>query len=380
MVKEMKIDRRALFTFNGLSEKEIKSIEILDLIRKKRSISRSEISKITGINMVSISNYIREYIEKGIVLEKGLDVSSGGRKPELIELNAESRFAIGMAITDSSARACLINAAMEVKKKKEATINGKDINDLITVTAKLIKDILEGAGLSGHNLPAVAISVSDEKFFPIGEAVGKELGVNAFVGTDAFAAIFAEFETRPDVQDEALLYIHSDVGSGAVIKKGIFISGADDEGAEYPPAEKRYLKPWGSGLAISHIAKHEVSRGIGTKIVDIAQGKIDNVTMDVVIEAAKQHDQIALDIIHSTGINLGLRLAYLVNLFSPQVVIVGGGIEKAGELFLEPIRKMVKKLAFSELKDIKIVPGALDEYAVSFGASLLGMREIFLKV
>jgi len=75
-----------------------------------------------------------------------------------------------------------------------------------------------------------------------------------------------------------------------------------------------------------------------------------------------------------------VRIAYLVNLFNPEVVVVGGGVEKAGELILDPIRKAVKKLAFSEQAGIvKIITSALGEDAVSLGAASLAVREIFLK-
>ena len=78
--------------------------------------------------------------------------------------------------------------------------------------------------------------------------------------------------------------------------------------------------------------------------------------------------------------NLGIRIAYLVNLFNPEVVVIGGGIEKAGEIILEPIRKTVKKLAFSEQANIvKIMSSALGENSVSLGAASLAIREILLK-
>ena len=84
-----------------LSEKDVKSLKILDLIIKKGIISRTEISKITGINIVSISNYIHKYIEHKLIIEKGFDVSTGGRKPELVELNTNDNRVIGVEIGKS---------------------------------------------------------------------------------------------------------------------------------------------------------------------------------------------------------------------------------------------------------------------------------------
>ena len=142
----------------------------------------------------------------------------------------------------------------------------------------------------------------------------------------------------------------------------------------------QYLKPWGADLGITQIARYEIEKGIGTKIVSLAKGDPMNITTEVVIEAAKQDDDLASDIVHNAGMNLGIRVAYLVNLFNPEVVVIGGGVEKAGELILDPIRKTVHKLAFSEQADmVKIITSALGEDAVSLGAASLAIREIFLK-
>ncbi|MDD5496705.1 MAG: ROK family protein, partial [Candidatus Omnitrophica bacterium] len=141
-----------------------------------------------------------------------------------------------------------------------------------------------------------------------------------------------------------------------------------------------YLRPWGVDLCITQMAKREIERGIGTKIVACAKGDTRNITTEVVIEAARDNDDLATDIIQSAGMNLGVRIAYLVNVFNPEVVVIGGVVEKAGELILEPIRRTVKKLAFSKQADmVKIIAGKLGEDTVSLGAASLAIREIFLK-
>ncbi len=78
------------------TEKERRNLAILDIIRRCREVSRAEISRITHLNIVTISNYIDDYIKKGLVLEKGLDVSTGGRRPELLELNSKYGYTIGI--------------------------------------------------------------------------------------------------------------------------------------------------------------------------------------------------------------------------------------------------------------------------------------------
>ena len=108
---------------------------------------------------------------------------------------------------------------------------------------------------------------------------------------------------------------------------------------------------------------------------------MENITEETVIEAARNNDEVALSIMRSVGMSLGLRIAYLVNLFSPKSIVIGGGIEKAGGLISEPIKKTVKKLSFKDRSSaVAIMPGILGDEAVSLGAASLAAREIFLKI
>ena len=80
------------------SEKEKRNIEILDILRKRGPISRPEISKDMGINVVTISNYIDDFIKSNLVFEKELDISEGGRRPLLLDLNSQAGFVIGVGL------------------------------------------------------------------------------------------------------------------------------------------------------------------------------------------------------------------------------------------------------------------------------------------
>src|SRR3990167_2918646 len=86
------------FKYQVLSDKEKKNLMLLDIIIQKGPISRTDISKEADLNIVTVSNYVNNYIEKSLVIEKGFDISSGGRKPTLVELDASGGYAIGVDI------------------------------------------------------------------------------------------------------------------------------------------------------------------------------------------------------------------------------------------------------------------------------------------
>jgi len=123
---------------------------------------------------------------------------------------------------------------------------------------------------------------------------------------------------------------------------------------------------------MASIAASEISKGVGTGIVDLSGGSLGGISTDTVIEAAKGNDELALNIAQSIGIGLGLRTAYLINLFGPQIVVIGGGPDKAGEILLGPLKNAVGKLALvSKSKGVKIIPSALGADSVCLGAAAL---------
>ena len=78
------------------------------------------------------------------------------------------------------------------------------------------------------------------------------------------------------------------------------------------------------------------------------------------------------------GERLGVRIAFLVNLLNPGVVVIGGGIEQAGIFIMDTIKRMVKTCCFEEMAEaVKIVPARLGEDSVAVGSASLVIRNVF---
>lgn len=390
----MEIKSDGLFHYRTLTDKERKNLAILELIRRKGSISRTEISHITDINIVSISNYIKEYITRNIVSETGPDVSSGGRRPELVEMNYKGLYVIGVDLSQPNIIATITDLSIKSTAKVAAPMP-EAVEAITAKTIELIEELVSKSKVDKARIKAIGIGVTGatSRFMPTRDAVQDKFGIDTFIGSDASCAAFGEKRINPKADAEDLLYMYSDIGCGIVIKGDIYFGAGGSAGETQISRENiskeeelmffkssQYLRPWGSDLGITNMAKKEIEKGIGTKIVACAKGEAKNITTQAVIEAAKQDDELATDILRNAGMNLGIRIAYLVNLFNPEVVVIGGGVETAGELILEPIRRTVKKLAFSDqAKIVNIIMSALGEDAVSLGAASLAIREIFLK-
>ena len=81
------------------------------------------------------------------------------------------------------------------------------------------------------------------------------------------------------------------------------------------------------------------------------------------------------------GDYLGAKIAFLINMFNPDSVVIGRGMEKGGDIFMDAVRKSVKKWAYEEsLKVARIVPASLGEDSIACGASALVMQQVFARI
>src|SRR3989338_7168169 len=108
------LSKRRLIDQVELNDHEKKNLQILDTIRKKGPIARAEISRLIGLNIVTVTSYVDQYIKKGVIQEVGIDVSSGGRKPTLVDLNPNSAFLIGVGLNVVDMTAILCNLKGEI--------------------------------------------------------------------------------------------------------------------------------------------------------------------------------------------------------------------------------------------------------------------------
>jgi glucokinase len=129
------------------------------------------------------------------------------------------------------------------------------------------------------------------------------------------------------------------------------------------------LEVYASGPAIASRAEKAVRQGLTTEIGELVNYDLNQITPEIVAQAAKNGDKIALEIWDSVGQYLGIGIANLCVSFGPQRIVLSGGVAKAGELLLEPIRKTLRERVFAmPVEEVEIVIGELGK-----NAGILGM-------
>lgn len=411
----MPIKKSQVFESHLLSDHEKKNFSILELIRRNGPITRADISKNTDLNIVTVSNYINLYINEGLVSEGGMEASSGGRKPTLVRLNEGHGYALGLdlghmgaqgakmigLITDLSGK---IVARIEMSREKDS------IDRIIEKSFDLIDELINKKSISKEKIKGVGIGIGgviDENLGTVRDStknglrtsyvslkglIEQRFGFPSFLGNDATFAAFGEKMHALPMDVEDVIYMYSDVGSGIIIKGGIYCGASGSAGeirinyprnGEYLRLSKNFsfLLPLGLDLGmVSHAKKLIKEEGIKSRLSEFSNNDLGTLTVENIIDAAKSGDTLAIELLEDAAVNLGVRVAYLVNLFNPEIVIIGGGVEKSGSLFLEPLRRTIRTWAFEEAANIvKIVPAHLGRDAVALGAASVVIRNVFIE-
>ena len=402
-----------MFTYHIMQDRGRKNLAILELIRKKGPMSKADISRVLGYNIVTITNYIDYYVNKRMILEVGLDVSSGGRRPELLELNARSGYVVGVDIGPEHITAIVTDLKINCVAKSHAARPAGTMEDMTEPAIKIIDETIKkskidlslikdiGLGISGIvDYPSGTIHDTDPtrgrtkvSFMRFATAIEQKFNIPVYVGNDASCAAFGEKTLSPGADVDNLLYVYSDVGCGIVINGDVYIGSSGCAGEtqlafnslqkdeKNAVKEYTYLRPWGVDLGITYEAKKTVEKGVATEILTLAKGDKEQITKDMVISAGRKGDKVALELIENAGRSLGIRIAYMVNLFNPSLVIIGGGMEKAGDLLMDAVKLAVRKYAFEEpAAAVKIIPSYLGEDSIVLGTAALAAREVFIQM
>lgn len=401
-----------VFSFHITQDRERRNLAILELIRKRGPVSRAEISRNLGLNIVTVTNYADYYINKRIILEVGLDASSGGRRPELLELNAKSAYVVGIDISPDGISAIVADLKVNVIAKVKTPRPRTNMEDLVPEVIKAIGDVIAkskagakeirniGIGISGIiDYPSGTIRDTDPtrgrtrvSFLKFSKAVEEKFNMPVYIGNDASCAAFGEKTLNPAADVDNIIYMYSDVGCGMVVNGDVYTGSSGcagetqiaHEGLQTDEKcyvrEFAYLRPWGVDLGVAHEARKAARSGAAGEILALAKGDPESITKETVINAAKKGDKAAIGLLEKAGNDLGVRVAYMINLLNPSLVIIGGGMEAAGDLLFDPVKNAVKKFAFEEpAAMVKIAPSFLGEDGVVLGAAALAAREIFIQ-
>jgi glucokinase len=260
----------------------------------------------------------------------------------------------------------------------------------ITASANMTSSQLGGISIaaagaieSQREIITLSPNLSGWRDIPLGSIIEDRLGIRTWLLNDANAAALGEHHLGAGRGVGSLIYLAIGTGiGGAIIIDGKLYTGAcggageighmtiDTNGPRCECGNIGCLEQLAAGKAIAREAKERLGSGERSTLTEAVAGKIENITAKEVAVAAQKGDPLAGEVINSAATYLGIGMVNLVNIFNPEMIVVGGGVAKMGDLLLNPARRVVMERAFPEsVAAVRIVTTELGDDAGLLGAA-----------
>jgi glucokinase len=265
----------------------------------------------------------------------------------------------------------LVAAARECEKQSGAT--GNNLRAISVVVPGSV-NVKAGVIIKAPNLPCL-------DGFRLTDALTRELGRPAILENDANAAAVGEMWQGAGRGRRTIVCVTLGTGvGGGIILKGKLWRGVNDSAAEIGHmcvdpfggvactcGSRGCLEVYASATAIVRMTREARPRHPNS----ILQAKQD-LTSEKIYRAGLQGDELALEVFRRMGVYLGIGLANLINILNPEMIVIGGGVVNAWELFAKDMNHQVAERAFPlPAALVKIVPGECGDDAGLLGAARL---------
>ncbi|MDR7486568.1 MAG: ROK family protein [Armatimonadota bacterium] len=242
-----------------------------------------------------------------------------------------------------------------------------------------------GVGAPGPLDPATGVvfeppNLPGWKDVPLAERLADRLGLRIYVENDANAAALGErwVGAGAGVDDLVYITVSTGVGGGLIVRGQLYhgVSGTagevghmviDPRGPRCHCGRTGCLEQLASGTAIAREARAALAAGRPSVLAHLPAGEL---SAEDVARAARDGDPLAREVFAHAAAALGTGVANLVNLLNPAMVVIGGGVARAGDLLLAPVRRIVQEEAFDRpAAAVRIVPAALGDDVGAVGAA-----------
>lgn len=270
----------------------------------------------------------------------------------------------------------ILNIASAIEELlAKSRLKTSDLSAISIASAGAI-DTANGLVTSSPNLPGW-------QDVPLRNRIKERFATDTFLINDASAAALGEHRYGAGRGTRNLVYItvSTGIGGGIIIDGELYLgtSGAAGEighttiDANGPPCycgNRGCLEVLASGTAIAREAIKAVKDGRPSILKDIIKGDIDKITAKEVSQAASRGDTLALKVIGQAAYYLGIGMVNVTNIFNPEIIVIGGGVSRMGELIFKPVRKIVSEQAFGlSARAVRIVPFELGDDSGVLGAA-----------
>lgn len=365
----------------------------------------TDLAKVLDLSIPTVTKLVEDMCQIGFLNTYGKLETSGGRHPHLYGLNPDACYFIGVDIRRYSVNIGLINfngelveSQMNVPYVFENTMAGLDalceiitkFIDSLIIDVKKILNI--NVNVSGRVNPESGYSYSWFNFgeVPLSQLMSEKTGYEVSIDNDTRAMTYGEYLRSNISEKKDVLFVNVSwgVGLGIIIGGKVYAgkSGfagefghtpAYDNGLICHCGKKGCLETEASGNAIYRKLVERVQQGEMSLLADaVMKGEL--ITLEMIADAVNKEDTLCIELVEELGYELGKHIAGLMNLFNPEMVIIGGILSTTDDYLILPIKTAIKKHSLNMVnKDTIIKVSFLRERAGMIGACMLARSRVF---
>ena len=368
------------------------------------NFSLADLSKDISTSIPTTTRLIEELIEEGFIQDMGKLDTNGGRRPSIFGLNPSAGYFVGTEVNRSS-----VNIAVTDFKGQVVSFTS---NIPYTVTSSeasfrelcnIIKENISKVGISLDKILAYGVNLSGRvnnetgycfTYFigedrPIASLMEEVLGAQVYVENDSRAMTYGEYICGVAQNEKDMLFLNVTwgLGMGMVIngKLSYGKSGFSGEIGHFPLLDNNQicrcgktgcLETGASGSAAHRILLAKLEEG-RSSVLSEKHHRGEEITLDDIISAVKEEDVLAIEVIEQIGSTLGRAIAGIINLFNPELVVIGGKMAEVEDYLMLPLKSAVQKHSLNMInKDTKIKLAKLGEKGGTIGVCMLSRSKL----
>ena len=372
---------------------------IISLLDHQEKATIADIGKAFNVSTPKITSTINELMEDGLVKDYGKIESTGGRRASLFGLAADSGYFVGVEVKKYNVVLGLHDFKKNLVKVEDNTdFRLENSKESLAQLIEIIRKFIGGLGIPKSKILSIGMNLTGRinyatgysyNYFhfdddPLNTIIEKKLGIKTYLDNDTRAMAFGEFCIGVVTTEKNVLFINLDhgIGVGIMIDGRLYYgkSGFSGEFGHIPFFEnevichcgkKGCLETEASGSALVKQFREKRRAGAGS-ILPLDNKNIDAISLEDIIMACNQDDTLAIECMAEVGQKLGKAIAMLINIFNPELVILGGVLSTTNDHIRLPVKSTLNKYSQSLVSnDTQLKISALGTRAGVNGACLL---------
>lgn len=361
--------------------------------------SITDLSKAMNLSVPTVTKLIGELIDEGFVHDFGKQGTNGGRKPNIYGLNPYAGYFVGVDLKKDGVEVAVMNFKGQLVGHEDSVpLAMENTREALDKLCGIITSFLRKHNIPEEKMLALGVNISGRVnsntgysysyFFveeqPLAMLLEERLECSVYIENDTRAATYGEYMCGVANNERTMLYINASwgLGLGMILDSKLFYgkSGFSGEYGHFPMLDNEIicrcgkrgcLETGASGSAVHRIFLEKLREGRISMLSD-KFNRGEEITLQDILNAVRKEDVLAIEVIESTGHTLGKAIAGLINMFNPELIVLGGTLATARDYLMLPIKSAINKYSLMLVsKDTAIKFSKLGEEAGVMGACLL---------